>query len=168
MALIVENGTGIPGANSYVSLEDARSYAEARGIELAQDDFIAAQQLVNAFDVVEGYERRFSGERVFPATAFPRKYLWVNGFRVESDVIPIQLVYAQVQFAVAINAGFDLTPIVSQSDFVIREKVGPIETEYATPGQSQTSTVPYVTAAIKNLQALFGSGNPNQLTLTRC
>lgn len=41
MAIIVEDGTGVTGANSYISLADARTYATNRGFELSADDTIA-------------------------------------------------------------------------------------------------------------------------------
>lgn len=166
MALIVENGSGVPGANSYVSLADARLYAAARGLTIAEDDATAETQLVRAFDMIEGFERRFGGSRVYATSAFPRRDLWIYGVRADEDGIPYQAIYAQVQFAVAIESGVDLTPVISLGNMVIREKVGQLETEYAEP-TSASALVPHVTAAMTNLSALFGTGNQRQLMLVR-
>jgi hypothetical protein len=165
MALIVENGSGVTGADSYVSLADARTYSENRALSLAEDDVAAEAQLRRAFDVIETLEERFSGNREYQSTAFPRKNMWVNGFEVMNDVVPMQVVYAQVQIAIAIEQGFDPAPVVVLADKIVREKLGPIETEYAS-GASVYNSTPQITAAMGLLRQLFGSSG-QQLLLQR-
>lgn len=167
MALIIEDGTNVAGANSYVALDDARVYAEMRGMSLPDDDALAETYLVRAFDAIESYEKSYSGVRKYQETAFPRSGMSINGFSVSDTTIPFQVIYAQVHFASAIADGYDISPVLTNSSMVIREKVGQLETEYADPS-SFGYDVPRITSAMSLLSALFGSGNPKQLNLVRC
>lgn len=52
------------------------------------------------------------------------------------DEIPENLIAAQIQLAMAIHAGIvNLLPTVEPGLPILREKIGPLETEYATPVQ---------------------------------
>ena len=51
--LVIEDGTGKPNANSYITVDEAKAYAESRGVtNLGTDDTIAAN-LVLAADYME-------------------------------------------------------------------------------------------------------------------
>jgi hypothetical protein len=52
ITLVIEDGTGKPNANSYATVEEAKAYAESRGVTLGSDDSIAAN-LVLAADYME-------------------------------------------------------------------------------------------------------------------
>lgn len=133
MTLTVEDGTGVSGADSYISLTDARAYAVTRGIALAALDADAEVQLRRGFDYIETFGDRLKGEPVDAAqeTTWPRVYVYVNGIELPSDEIPKTIGWAQVHVASAIQNGIDPTPDYTGSAFVTRRKVGPIETEYS-------------------------------------
>lgn len=154
--IIVEDGSGVTNANSFVNVEDARAYAEARGTELPADDDEVASMLIRASDYLEAQECRYQGKRTSSsqALAWPRTGVLLNCDALPSNVIPKSLIAAQVQLAMAINAGFDLQPNVSPQDYVTREKVGPIETEYADP--TKVGIMPTFSAANALLAPLFG------------
>lgn len=154
--ITIEDGSGVAGANSYISVEDARTYAEARGSDLSTDDDEVASMLIRASDYLEAQECRFQGKRVSSSQslAWPRIGVTLNCDEVPQNVIPKSLVAAQVQLAMAISAGFDLQPNISPQDYVTREKVGPIETEYADP--TAVGILPTFTAANALLAPLFG------------
>lgn len=162
MALIVETGQGVSGSNSYVSLEDARSFAANRGLQLSTDDAVAETQLVRAFDYIESLETFYAGYRVFRETCFPRNDLWVNGFAVGNDEIPSHVKYAQVHVALAIHAGLNPQPNVVLSRQVIREKVGDLERQFSSSSTS-AAFLPRVSAASALLVQLFTSGSSAQL-----
>lgn len=48
--IIVENGSGIADANAYVDVDAVRDYAEARGVELSDDDDEIAAMIIKAND----------------------------------------------------------------------------------------------------------------------
>lgn len=156
IAIVVENGTGVTNANSCVSIADARTYATDRGIKFPADDDEVAAMLIRAMDYLEAQECRFQGKRTSPtqALAWPRIGVTLNCDEVPPNVIPKLLIAAQVQLAMATNAGFDLQPNISPQDYVTREKVGPIETKYADP--VSVGIMPTFTAVNALLAPLFG------------
>lgn len=163
--IIVEDGSGNTDANSFVSVEDARAYAEARGTDLPTDDDEVASMLIRASDYLDAQECRFQGKRTSSSQAltWPRTGVVLNCDDVPPNVIPKSLIAAQVQLAMAINAGFDLQPNVSPQDYVTREKVGPIETEYADP--LAVGIMPTFTAVNALLAPLFGECAANKFAL---
>lgn len=159
MALIVEDGTGLSNANSYVSVADARTWAADRGLTLPTDDAVLSSYLIQATDFIGSYETQFKGERTVPATqalSWPRNCVDLFGVDLPNNVIPQQLVAAQVQAAVAITAGVVLQPNMQASDYVIREKVGPLETEYSDP--NKVGLLPTLTAFENAIAPLLQGG----------
>lgn len=131
--IIVENGTGVQGANSYVSVIAARAFAANRGLNLSEDDDVVAAQLINAFDYIETKECEFQGSRVYIDSAFPRNGVRVNCREIPNTEIPMLLISAQIQLVMAQENGIDIMPNFVAADYVTKEKVGPLETTYADP-----------------------------------
>ena len=137
MAITVEDGSLITGANSYVSRADAWDYAQARGVSLPQCDEELDAVILKAMDYLESFSPRFKGDRVErdQALSWPR-----NGVRIESwfwsaTEIPRQVISAQLALICEIANGEDpFNP--SAADLpVIRKRVeGAVEVEYASPG----------------------------------
>lgn len=161
MPLIIEYGTGVEDANSYIDLADARELASMRGISLAVDDAELSEQLVTAADRITSYEEQFTGQRTtgVQGLSYPR----VNSFRYcqpyPSDSIPKELKLAQVTLADYINSGFDVwaQPAV---EGITREKVGPIETEYAEVVATNVDN-PYFAQIESILKPLFAPASYN-------
>ena len=108
--LIVEDGSIVAGADSYVSLSDARTLAAKYGWELPADDTEAEQALRNGAGYVGLQEPAMCGSRVSPLQelAYPRKNVTLYGFDVAQDGIPSQVIRAQVAAAVEYGAGTDV------------------------------------------------------------
>ena len=131
--IIVEDGTIVPNANSFVTIEEARLYAMNRGVILDANDDIVAAFMIEAVDYLNSKENCYKGERIseeqelcFPRTEF-------------KTLIPKALKNAQMQAVIERHNGFDLLPTTSPTDYVIEETVGPLTTKYADPvavGQS--------------------------------
>lgn len=153
--LVVEDGSLVDGADSYISLADARTYATKRGISVAADDTAADIQLRKAFDYLEAIGADYKGTKSDPAqlTQWPRKDVWVDDAELSYAVIPTVLKYAQVQLAAAIQGGINLTPTSDGSAFIVREKIGPIDTEFSEA--INTSGVPIVRIADSLLAPLL-------------
>lgn len=156
IVITVEDGTGVALANSFVSVADARAYATNRGVVFIGDDDAIAAMLIRASDYIEAQECLFQGDRTAPdqSLTWPRTEVVLNGDDFPSNAVPKSLISAQIQLAMAINAGFDLQPNISPQDYVKREKVGPIETEYADP--LAVGIMPTFTAVNALLAPLFG------------
>lgn len=157
MALVVEDGTGVVGAESYLSVEDARAILAKRGQALPTDDAEAEPLLIRAMDYIESLEPRFKGSRTSTtqALAWPRSGVIVNGAALGSDVIPSQLKQAQARLAFDAQT-LDLMP-TSSGRAVKRQKVDVIETEYMD-GESAVAQ-PQLTAAMAFLEPLFDAGS---------
>jgi hypothetical protein len=164
MALTVENGSLVAGANSYVSIEDARAYAADRGLSLPDDAAECADVLVRAADYVDSFRSRFVGMTVSAdqSMEWPRTGVYIRGRALSQTSVPALLVNAQVEAAVILAAGIDLMPYNSSSRLVKREKIGPLETEYETTGGGG-SIVPRTISVERLLQPLFrGGGGPTR------
>lgn len=130
-AVVVEDGTGIAGANSVVSEAEYIQYAANRGVTVAAGD-AAKIQLYSAMTYLETFRGQYVGTIVDPlqSLSWPRTDVVIAGYEFPDNTIPAQLKNAQMQLALYAASGIDLNPAVSGS-MVIREKVGPIETDYA-------------------------------------
>jgi len=131
MALIIENGTGVSGAVSFVTVEEARAFAEFRGATLPATDPSVEVLLVKAGDYLLGLEHFFQGYRSTGTQRlpFPRADVYLpGGYSVPLNHIPALLKEAQIQLAIE-GVSRDIRPTGDGRE-VIREKVGPLETEY--------------------------------------
>ena len=98
MALIVEDGTGVAGADSFISLADFRAFAEGQNFDAPADDTIA-----------EGWLRRAAfamgpmpwlGSQGAGVLAWPRTGVVLrNGEIIADDYIPRAIVYGQAMLA---------------------------------------------------------------------
>lgn len=163
MALIVEDGSGVAGANSYVSVADAKVWAGARGLTLPSADADIEKLIVKAMDLVESYRSRFSGSKTDSAQAlqWPRTGASLDGAELDDDVIPTELKSAVYQLAFEAQST-DLQPTGSGQE-VLREKVDVIETEYAKRGSG--SVTPQFNKAMAFLEPLFKGGGMSIRTL---
>ena len=157
MALIIEDGSIVVGANSYVTLDELTEYATARKIELPVDNTDLTALLLDAYDFVSTYEDYFAGTRVSPLEqtgAWPRKEVVVYGAQFPKDEIPTLVKTAQIQIAVAASTGIALFPSQTSAS-VSRETVGPITTVYASDWVE--STLPVFSNVEATLNPLFYS-----------
>jgi hypothetical protein len=135
MALIVEDGTGLANAESYISVVDASAYHTARGNSAwaaLASDALREQALRKATDYIEQvYRLSWKGRRVTDtqALSWPRyEVCREDGYSYyASDAVPTEVKNACAELALKASAD-TLAPDLEQA--VVREKIGPIETEY--------------------------------------
>ena len=158
MALVIEDGTGVANANSYVTVAQARDYANARGLTLPVDDLVVERQLLLAMGYLESL--RFKGLRAQPdlqLLSWPRVGVMHDGVSYPSTSVPTPVRSAQSQLAVELAAGVKLfasTNASSASDRVTtKEKVDVLEVEYASP--AETSAAAKSVADLPAVQALL-------------
>lgn len=133
MALIVEDGTGRTDANAYVSVADATARMTALGntnwADLTSTEM--EQAIVRATGYMEqAYRSNWRGTRLLrdQALSWPRYGAIVDGWTIESTLVPLDVANACADLAFK-AAGGDLNEDLTRS--IIREKVGPLETEYS-------------------------------------
>jgi hypothetical protein len=140
MALTIEDGTGVTGADSYVSISDIRTYALNRNLTLPAGDAEIEALARGAVDYLEGRRLEYKGIKSTSTQAlqWPRTDLdadgvivgiEVDGYELGLTAIPKELKLAQCQLCIEINTT-DILP-TSTTYPVKREKVDAIETEYA-------------------------------------
>jgi hypothetical protein len=139
MTIVVEDGTLVTGANSYVTRDDAWDYAKARGVDLpACEDEIDAI-IYKAMDYLESFSARFKGDRVDrdQALSWPRSGVVIESWPWTSEEIPRQVINAQLALIMEINAGVDpLNPTPSTLPVIGEKIVGAVEVQYANPGKA--------------------------------
>lgn len=138
--IIVEDGTLVADANSYIDVAYARQYAEMRGVLLPSDDDVLGAMLILATDFLESFACEYAGRKVSPSQSlqWPRQeaYLFGDCEAWPSDTIPKNLKQAQAAAVIAVSQGLSLLPNIGPQDFVIEETVGPITTKYSDPVKS--------------------------------
>lgn len=152
MTITVETGAIVTNANSYISTADFTTYATARGYSLVSG---AETLLIQAMDYLES--QRFIGVKYTEdqALQWPRSGAYIDGYLFAYDDIPQQLINAQCEIAMAIDAGNG--PLEDISKQTKREKVGPLEVEYAT-GAAPFTINRKITNALWKLLLGGGSG----------
>lgn len=136
MALIVEDGTIVANANSYVTVQEIRDYAALRGFDLPANDADVEPLAVLATDYLQS--RKYQGYMVDAATQvleWPRNDVVINCVEIANNVIPQQLKNAQCELAISAQDA-DLLSDGTQQD-VKSESVGSLSAEYlGSAGQS--------------------------------
>lgn len=126
--LVIENGDGLPNANSFVSIDEARIYALNRGVTLSAVDDEIAIQLIKSTDYLNSLECEFKSMRLneVQSLCFPRVNVG----------IPQAVKNAQCQAVIEQANGYELMPTVSATNYVTKEKIDTLEITYADPIQA--------------------------------
>ena len=135
--MVVEDGTGVEGANSYVDMPYADAYHLARGNAWLEGE----DALVRATDYID---REFSGLFLGDRKAFdqslewPRKHVPIGGYKYfGDDVIPDALKKAVCDVALAMVQG---TTETATGGAIKAEKIDDVgEFQYFEPTEYETS-----------------------------
>lgn len=134
MALVVENGEGLPNADSYIDVTFADAYFLKRGITQWATLTNREQLIIRAMDYIEN-NYSYKGTKLVSTQSlqFPRV---IDG----ETVYPIALKNAVCELALKSNEE-DL--LADTDKTTIREKVGDLEIEY-DPNQDNIKSFNYV------------------------
>jgi len=147
MALVVEDGTLVSGADSYVTLAEFKAWADKRGVTYGTDE-VVTQQIYRAMDYIESLN--FIGEKSDEnqALQWPRDQVVIDGYYIDSDEMPNELKVAVYE---SIKAELDGDSRMTASDRrTISEKVGDLQVTYANNADVKRS-IPAVTKALRKL-----------------
>lgn len=164
MALIVENGEGLANAESYISVADADARHAAFGNSAwtgATAVKEAALRRATAY-MLQAYRDRWQGYRrlVSQALDWPRVDVVVDAISyVGADAVPSDIANACADLALRALSD-DLNADMERA--VVREKIGPIETEY-DPASPQAKRF----RAVDMMLAPYLKGSSAMATLVR-
>lgn len=147
MALVIEDGTIVAGANSFVTRAEIITYASARGIALEDDDTTDILA-IKAMDYL--WAQCFKGEPVSVAQTLPYPRAGLTAGDTAPDFehqIPNGIKQAQLQLALDAHAGVILTASANPAAALKKTKVGPIEREFFEPGSMTLDGSPPLTVA---------------------
>ena len=160
MALVIEDGTQVAGANSYVTSTEIEAYADARGVTLTTDAEILA---IKAMDFIESQTYLGTKYTSTQALQWPREGVYIDGYEVAVTDIPQELKNAQMAAALSIDSGTD--PLSSVERGIKMQQVGDLKVEYDEDGAS-VSISRSINAAMRKLLA-GGSGGFSQFAVNR-
>lgn len=134
ITLVVEDGSIVPGANSFVSEEQIVNYALARGVVLPfvtdpEKDAVAVLG-IRAADYLRIMPWKGEVVDASQPMPWPRKNLGVTPSWPD-NAVPFAVVEAQLQLTLMANAGTVLIPVSTGTGYLVKEKIGPIENVYS-------------------------------------
>jgi hypothetical protein len=113
--LIIEDGSVVGNANSFVTDEEYKAYAKLKGYSIPATQPDREANLANAYDFLNfTYEQQLQGSRVTPQTQtgiMPRNYIYAYGALVANDSIPQDFKSAQMLAAFSISDGVDTNAV---------------------------------------------------------
>ena len=138
MALVIETGDGVAGADSYQSLADARVLAERYGLTIDIDDTKAEVQLRQGYLNINTEESQLQGRRThdIQTGAFPRTGVTANCKPIDADLITDDIKLAQVYAADGINSGAGTNEVNTGERLASFEVVGAYKESYQTGSNS--------------------------------
>jgi hypothetical protein len=165
MALTVEDGTGLSGADAFVSLAYFKAYCDKRGKDYSSyADAVIEQAIVRATDYLSE-SVAWQGYRVKPRTDdAPQALSWPRhnvvdreGYVVAYDEVPEAIQRATCELAFyELGSPGGMQPVFTANERVKSEKVGPIAIEYDTSANGTSGARP-VLLAVMDLVGEFTS-----------
>jgi len=147
MALIIEDGTIVANANSYVSADDFVTWADARGFTYPSYPQIE-QTILRAMDYIESLVFVGDKHEETQPLQWPRDYVFIDGYSIESDQIPAELKVAVYEaIKLHIDGDSKLTPSDRET---VSEKIGDISVTYKS-GSGMKRQTPAMSNALRKL-----------------
>lgn len=155
--MIVEDGTGIKDANSYVSVEFADDYFSARGVSgwEALETSAKEQALIRATDFIDNVYQWY-GKREFEhqALRFPRVEL-VDYEGLEVKGIPTCLKQAICDAAQLVSGGNELFQTQNENGDVVSETITTLSFTYAKNEKKKTTNTTLYDSINTKLRGLY-------------
>lgn len=135
MALVIEDGSEVSTANSYVTVAEIRTYATTRGVTtIPAVDAEVEVLAIKSMDYLESLRSQYVGSKAGEdqPLSWPREDVYIDGYYFASDDIPQELKDAQCQLS--IEAVTEELQPNRGGRTIVKEKVDVIEVEYAARG----------------------------------
>lgn len=137
MALVVEDGSVVAGANTYVTLAEFKAWADDRGITYGTDDAVT-QSIYRAMDYLERLQFIGNKANENQPLQWPRTEALIDGYYADATEIPTPVKLALYEAIVVEAAGNSELEV--QDRKTIREKIGDIEVQYADNSENRKIT----------------------------
>ena len=142
VCLILEDGSSVEDANTYLTAEEAQKCLWQLGYNFGDATETEIEQfLIRSAAYLETFEQNYSGERTDPeqGLAWPRSHASINCNPAPSDMIPKNIKKAQALGAYYESIGTSLQSVCSGKEIASEEIVGAVKVSYfengATEGQ---------------------------------
>ncbi len=155
--LVIEDGSIVENADSYITVANARLFLSSIGLFLAVSDADAEVQLRQAFYYLEGLSFLGSPSNVGQLTKFPRSGLYRAGELLPSNEIPVEVRRAQAYYAGAIQSGINLIESSTVEAQKARTKVGQLEVSYYKDSVSGAKSMPLADKLLKPFLSMVKS-----------
>ncbi len=151
MTIIVEDGSGVANANSYVDDAYFVAFALARGITIPATAELREQLLFKSMDYLESLRKKYKGCKTYSGQElqWPRENVYIDYMIFESNLIPSELKKAQCQAAIESisNALFE----TNDGSNVKKQKLDTLEVEYFENGSAGVPDFAAVNAYLSEL-----------------
>jgi hypothetical protein len=142
MALIVEDGTGKPDADSYSTAAEFVSYAARYGLTIPEGELAQEALLRRAALAMDGMKWKGCRTNSDQALAWPRRDVIIDTEIKPSAYIPARIQYGQMALAAEIYTD-DIDPVDSRKGAVTLERVeGAVTREYAAISNTSNRLLP--------------------------
>lgn len=167
MALIVEDGSIVADADSFISLARGRELAARFGLTISSNDDTANIELIQGAMYVNAQESRMSGDRVSAeqTMCYPRSDVYKYGFMISDNSIPNELEKAQIYAAAEIHANGSPWSVDNGLSIASKTVSGAVAVSYFNNGKSGKRYT--IDAVDMILQPLFGGGGLASFNVTR-
>ena len=149
MTLIIEDGSVVANANSYITVAQFKDWADSRGITYGTDQEVE-QGILRAMD---WFERQFfigNKANENQPLQWPRTEALIDGYYADATEIPKEVITALYE---ATKVELDGNSQLNNEDRrTIREQVGDISVEYAENSNNRITT-PALTFAMNRIVA---------------
>lgn len=135
MSLVIEDGSIVAGAESFATAAELATYAANFGRTIPAD--APAQEALLRRAALQMSAMNWKGGLVseLQTLSWPRVDVYRENWLVPSNAIPAQIKAGQMALATEVYSD-DLAPAELKTGAVTKEKVGPLETEYAAASTS--------------------------------
>ena len=152
MALVIEDGSVVANANSYITVAEYKSWADSRGITYGTDEAVE-QGILRAMD---WFERQFfigNKANENQLLQWPRTEALIDGYYADATEIPKEVKTALYEATKVELDGY--SELNTQDRKTIREQVGDISVQYAENSENRVIT-PSLTFAMNRIVAPAG------------
>lgn len=170
--LIVEDGSIVTDANSYVTYDYALAYHALRGNSAWALGTVLNQQyaIIRATQAVDSiYKGKWKGTPTEYGTQeleWPRNDVYVNSVEIDNDLIPVALKKAVCEAALReLASANSLTPDLERGGEIKRVKADTVEVEYMD-GANSTTTFTAIDGLLADLVTGTSASNIDSYDIT--
>lgn len=139
-----------PDFNSYTSVSDLRDFATARGYEIPTDDTTCEHLLMQAMDFLDSVNWKGSRSAPDQPLAWPRDGVFIDGEKVDKEIIPTRIKQAQCRLAVEAQET-DLNPTQSGGAVTMERVEGAVTVQYDGSSNDGTVSFPWLLAMLRGM-----------------